>query len=196
MLFWRRWFFFHWLFEDIDVESASKQIAGKHRILTTIYISGSCVIHTVIVLWLPFPTFWPLQIISKSSQNWRQDLFQKWKLYRRTQRPSWLLSISRVIRILMKVIRLTNGKLFRCYNTCVIWFLWHGLFHWTTWRHVIKVISLQEHAYYLTALWYTLSCWKHKNFTQNITNLPLHMEIGWAGRGWGSQLFSPYTIIM
>ena len=47
-------------FSLIDVESASKQIAGKHRILTTIYISGSCVIHIVIVLWLPFPSVWPL----------------------------------------------------------------------------------------------------------------------------------------
>ena len=78
-------FFFHWLFDDIDVESASKYVAGKHRILTTMNISGSCVIHIVIVLCLLLPSVWHLSFISKSSQNWRQDLFQKWKLYRRTR---------------------------------------------------------------------------------------------------------------
>ena len=56
------------------------------------------------------PSVWHLSFISKSSQNWRQDLFQMWKLYPRTWTPSWLLSISGVIRILMRVIRLTNGK--------------------------------------------------------------------------------------
>ena len=38
---------------DIDVESASKYVAGKHRILTTMNISGSRVIHIVIVVCLP-----------------------------------------------------------------------------------------------------------------------------------------------
>ena len=51
--------------------------------------------------------------------------------------PSWLLSISGVIRILMRVIRLTNGN--RCYNTC-------GYMIFMTWvislnndGHVIKM---------------------------------------------------------
>ena len=43
--------FFHCLFE-----SASKYVAGKHRILTTMNISGSCIVHTVIVLCLPLPS--------------------------------------------------------------------------------------------------------------------------------------------
>ena len=44
--------------DDIDVESASKYpyAAGKHRILTTMNISGSHVIHIVIVLCLPLPS--------------------------------------------------------------------------------------------------------------------------------------------
>ena len=44
-------FFFHWRFDDIDVEisSASKYVAGEHRIFTTMNISGSRVIHIVIV---------------------------------------------------------------------------------------------------------------------------------------------------
>ena len=41
------------LTDDIDVESASKYVAGKHRNLTTMNISSSCVIHIVIVLCLP-----------------------------------------------------------------------------------------------------------------------------------------------
>ena len=44
--------FFHWLFDDTDVESAFKYVTGKRRILTTMNISGSCVIHIVIVLCL------------------------------------------------------------------------------------------------------------------------------------------------
>ena len=48
-----------------------------------------------------------------SSQNWRQDPFQKWKLYWQT--PACLISISGLIRILMRVIRLTNVKPCRCY---------------------------------------------------------------------------------
>ena len=32
-------FFFHWRFDDIDVESASKYVARKHRNLTTMNIS-------------------------------------------------------------------------------------------------------------------------------------------------------------
>ena len=72
-------FFFHWRFDDIDVEisSASKYVVGKHRIFTTMNISGSRVIHIVIVLWFLPPSVWHLSFISKSSQNWRQDLFQK-----------------------------------------------------------------------------------------------------------------------
>ena len=103
--FWRRWFFFHWRFDDIDVESASKYVARKHRIL-------------IFTLW--WFCFFPLHRsdIYPSSQNWRQDLFQMWKLYRRPRTPSWLNSISGVIRILMRVIRLTNGKPCRCYYTC------------------------------------------------------------------------------
>ena len=46
-------FFFHWRLDDIDVESAYKYVAGKYRILTTMNISGSRVIHSVIVLCLP-----------------------------------------------------------------------------------------------------------------------------------------------
>ena len=49
-------FFFSLLFDDIDVESAYKYVAGKHRILTTMNISSSCVIHIVIVLCLPLPS--------------------------------------------------------------------------------------------------------------------------------------------
>ena len=108
-------FFFHWLFDDIDVENASKYVVGQHRILTNMNISGIRVIHIVIVLCLPFPSFWHLSFISKSSQNWKQILFQKWKLYRRTRTPSWLLSIIGVIRILIRLIRLTNEKPCRCY---------------------------------------------------------------------------------
>ena len=69
-------------------------------------------------LWLccVFPFHW--SDIYRSSQNWRLDPFQKWKLYRQTQTPSWLLSISRVIRIWMRVIRLTSGKPCMCYYTC------------------------------------------------------------------------------
>ena len=48
-----------------------------------------------------------------TSQNWRQDLFQKSKLYRRMH--SWSLSLRRLIQILMRVIWLTNGKPRRCY---------------------------------------------------------------------------------
>ena len=36
--------FFHWLFDDINIESASKYVAGKHRILITMNIYGSYVI--------------------------------------------------------------------------------------------------------------------------------------------------------
>ena len=105
---------FYWRFDGIDVESTSKYVAGKHRTLTTMNISGSRVI--VIVLCLLPPSVWHLSFISKSSQNWRQDVFQMWKLYRWMRIPFWLLSISEVIRIL--IIRLTNGKPCRCYNTC------------------------------------------------------------------------------
>ena len=74
----------------------------------------------------------------RSSQNWRQDLFQKWKLYNRQMRTSsWLLSTSGVIQILMRVIRLTNGKPCRYYYTCG-----HTIF--MTW-----VISLNN----LTVMW-------------------------------------------
>ena len=48
--------FFHCLFDDIDVESASKYVAGKYRILTTMNISGSRIIRIVIVLCLPLPS--------------------------------------------------------------------------------------------------------------------------------------------
>ena len=119
MLFRRRWiFFFHWQFDHIDVESASKYVVGKHRILTTMNISGSHVIHIVMVLCLHPPSVWHLSFISKSSQNRRQDLFQMWKLYQWTWTPSCLLSISEVIRILIRVSRLTNGKPCRCYYRC------------------------------------------------------------------------------
>ena len=55
--------------DDIDVESASKYVAGKHRIFITMNISGSRVIHIVIVLCLRPPSVWNLYFISKSSQN-------------------------------------------------------------------------------------------------------------------------------
>ena len=51
---------FRWLFDNIDVESASKYVVGKGRILTTMNISGSRIIYTVIVLCLPFPSIWAL----------------------------------------------------------------------------------------------------------------------------------------
>ena len=136
--------FFHWLFDDIDVESASKFVPGKHRILTTLNNSGSCVIHIVIVLCLPLLSVWQLSFISKSSQNLRQDLFQKWKLYRRTRTPSWSLSISGVIRILIRVIRLANGKPCRCYSTCGYMIF----MTWLTWRscdkHIYEIYSSQN----------------------------------------------------
>ena len=44
---------FHVRFDDIGVESASKYVAGKHRILTAMTISGSRIFHIVIVLCLP-----------------------------------------------------------------------------------------------------------------------------------------------
>ena len=49
---------FFFFIDDIDVESASKYpyAAGKQRILTTMNISGSHVIHIVIVLCLPLPS--------------------------------------------------------------------------------------------------------------------------------------------
>ena len=53
------------IWSDIDVESASKYVTGKHRILTTMNISGSCVIHIVIVLCLPLHR----SDIYRSSQN-------------------------------------------------------------------------------------------------------------------------------
>ena len=118
-------------------QSATKYVAEKHRILTTMNISGSRVIHIVMVLCLPPPSVWHLSFISKSSQNWKQHLSQMWKSYRWTRTPSWLLSISGVIRILMKVIRLTNGKPCRCYYTC-------GYMIFMTW-----VISLNN----LTVMW-------------------------------------------
>ena len=52
-----------------------------------------------------------------SSEKWRQDLFQKWKLYWPMQMPSWLLSIIGLIRIIIRVIRLASGKSCRCYYT-------------------------------------------------------------------------------
>ena len=84
---WSFFFFLHWLFDVIDVKSASKYVTGKHWILTKMNTSGGHVIHIVIVLCLPLPLVWHLSFISKFSQNWRQDLFQKWKLYRRTRTP-------------------------------------------------------------------------------------------------------------
>ena len=41
--------------DDMDVESASNYVAGKHPILTNMNISASCFIHIVIVLCLPPP---------------------------------------------------------------------------------------------------------------------------------------------
>ena len=70
-------FFIHCLTTSMFKRS-SRYVAGKHQILTTMNISGSRVIHIVIVLCLPLPSVWHLSCISKSSQNWRQDLFQKW----------------------------------------------------------------------------------------------------------------------
>ena len=69
-------------------------------------------------LWLccVFPFHW--SELYRSSQNWRQDLFQKLMMYQWTQTPSWLLSISRLIWILMRVISLTNGKPCRCHYMC------------------------------------------------------------------------------
>ena len=41
---------------DIAIESASKYVAGKHRILTTMNSSVGHVIYIVIVLFLPVPS--------------------------------------------------------------------------------------------------------------------------------------------
>ena len=81
-------------------------------------ISGSRIINIVIVLCLPLPSAEHLSFISKSSQKGRIS-FKK-KLYRR------LLSINGIIRILMRVIRLTNGKPCMCYYTCgyIIFMTW------------------------------------------------------------------------
>ena len=59
---------FFWLFDDIDVESAIKYVAGKHRILITMNISGSRIIYIVSVLCLPLPSVWYLSFISNSSK--------------------------------------------------------------------------------------------------------------------------------
>ena len=150
------------------VESASKYVAGKHRILTTMNISVSRVIHIVIVLCLPPPSVWHLLFISKSSQNWRQDLFQMWKLYRRRRTPSWLLSISGVIRILMRVIRLTNGKPCRCYNTC-------GYMVFMTW-----VISLNNLSVMFFVCVEVLRPSQPKGFMPSAISLPNHTFTGQA----------------
>ena len=55
------------MFDDIDVKSVSKYAAGKYEILTTMNISGSCVIHIVIVLSCVFP--FHRSDIYRSSQN-------------------------------------------------------------------------------------------------------------------------------
>ena len=121
----------------IDVESASNYAAGEHRILTTMDISGS----VISTLWL-FCVF-PLHRshIYRSSKNHLKiegRVSSKCEqLYRRTRTPSWLLSLSEVIRILMRVIRLTNRKPCRCYNTC-------GYIIFMTW-----VISMDN----LTVMW-------------------------------------------
>ena len=102
MLFGGGEMFFHWLFDDIDVESASKYVVGKHRILTTMNISDSRVIHIVIVLYLPLLTFIVhLKIISKL----KVGTVSKEKGVSANADTSWFLSISGVIRKLMKVIR-------------------------------------------------------------------------------------------
>ena len=124
--------FFHWRFDDIDVESASKYVAGKHRILTTMNISGSRVMYIVMVvssssIGLTFIVH--LKIISKLKAGSVPNVW--------TRTPSWLLSISGVIRISMRVIKLTNGKPSRCYYTC-------GYMIFMTW-----VISLNN----LTVMW-------------------------------------------
>ena len=56
---------FQELFDDIDIGSASKYDAVKHRIKTTMYVSGCRVIHIVIVLCLPIPSTRTLSFISK-----------------------------------------------------------------------------------------------------------------------------------
>ena len=55
--------------DDINVESATKYVAGKHQIFITMNISGSRVIHIMIVLCLCPPSVSHLYFISKSSQN-------------------------------------------------------------------------------------------------------------------------------
>ena len=57
--------FFFSLIDDIDVESASKYVAGKHRIPTTLNISGSRVIHIAIVVFHRSDINLHLKIISK-----------------------------------------------------------------------------------------------------------------------------------
>ena len=56
---------FHWLFDDFDVESSPKYVAGKRRILTIMIISGSRVIHMWLYYVLPFHR----SDIYRSSQN-------------------------------------------------------------------------------------------------------------------------------
>ena len=108
----------------------------------------------MIVLCLPLPSVWHLSFILKSSQNWRRYLFQKRKLFRRTRIPSWLLSISRVIRILMRVIRLANGKPCRCYYTCVYMIFMTWVFQWITWRSCDKFIYTTTGKNPLARVWF------------------------------------------
>ena len=141
MLFLRRWWFFFCFSFDgftISMLSAYKYVAGKHRILTTMNISGSRVIHSVIVLCLPLSVGLTFVVLLKIISKLKAGSLPNVKVVStNADTISWLLSISGVIRILMRVIRLTNGKPCRCYNTC-------GYMIFMTW-----VISLNN----LTVMW-------------------------------------------
>ena len=74
-------------------------------------ISGSRIIHIVIVLCLPFPSIWSVSFVSKiegricfESESCIGERGHHLGCYQQ--------------RILMRVFRLTNGKSCRCYYTC------------------------------------------------------------------------------
>ena len=127
------------LTDDIDVESVSKYVAGKHRTLTTMNISGSRVIHIVIVVCLP--SVWHLSSSHNHLKIESRICFKSENVSANAHTILVAINKRRNIRILMNIIRLTNGKHCRCYYTCGYMIFWHGLFHWKKLDgHVIKFI--------------------------------------------------------
>ena len=120
MLFWRRCKFF------IDYLTTSKLKVPSNMVLENIEFKPPWTFLEAVLftLWLCCVFPFHRSELHPSSQNSRQDLFQKWKLYQQMGSPSWLLLISGLI--LMRVIRLSNGKPCRCYHTCghIIFMTW------------------------------------------------------------------------